>query len=62
VSGPQRTTPITTIEKTDEQLLLMGTELGFGWTIAIERATGAMASTMVSRDGAFVLFGSCMLP
>jgi hypothetical protein len=62
VSGPQRTTPIKDIEKTDDQLLLMGTELGFGWTIAVERATGAMSSTMVNRDGAFALFGTCMLP
>jgi hypothetical protein len=62
VSGPQRTTPIKSIETTDQQLLLMGTELGMGWTIAIERETGAMSATMVSRDGAFVLFGNCMSP
>lgn len=62
VAGPQRTTAIKTIEKSDEQLLLMGTELGFGWTIAIERTTGAMAATMVGRDGAFALFGACVLP
>jgi hypothetical protein len=62
VAGPQRATAIKTVEKTDEQLLLNGTELGLGWTLAIDRETGTMSATMVDRDAAHVLFGSCTVP
>jgi hypothetical protein len=62
IAGPQRTTAIKTIEKTDGQLLLTGTELGLSWTLAIARDTGAMSATMVDRDAAHVLFGSCTVP
>src|SRR5262245_29594486 len=62
IAGPQRSTPIKTIETTDEQLLLNGTELGLGWTLAIDRKTGAMTATMVDADAAHVLFGSCTVP
>jgi hypothetical protein len=59
VSGPQRTSPVQFMEKSDKQLLLQGTELGYAWTIALDQATGKMMITLVDRDGAFVLFGSC---
>src|SRR5690349_14668066 len=37
ITGPQRTTPILSIEKSAEsgQLLLQGKELGYGWTLAL---------------------------
>lgn len=47
-------------EKNDKQLLLQGTELDFGWTIVVDQDDGAMAVTLTSRTGAYVLFGSCM--
>jgi hypothetical protein len=59
VSGPQRTSPVQFMEKNEKQLLLQGTELGYAWTIALDQATGKMMITLVDRDGAFVLFGSC---
>ena len=61
IAGPKRTTPIAFMEKNDEsgQMLLQGTETGFGWTMAIDTKAGTMAATLVNRDGAFVLFGSC---
>ena len=34
--------------------------MGYGWTIAIETATGAMTLSLVNREGAFVLFGRCV--
>jgi len=46
-------------EKTDAQLLLQGTELGLGWTIALDQASGKISVTLVDREGAFVLFGAC---
>jgi hypothetical protein len=50
---------IKLVETTDEQIVLQGTELGMGWTMALDRASGDMAITLVSREGAFVFFGSC---
>jgi hypothetical protein len=59
VAGTQRTTPIASFEKRNENVLLQGTESDFGWTMAIDTKAGTMAATLVNRDGAFVLFGSC---
>jgi hypothetical protein len=62
VAGPERTTPIQFIESNPDspQMLLQGTETGFGWTLALDTKAGTMAGTLVNREGAFVLFGSCM--
>ena len=59
IVGPKRTTPIQLMEKGDNQLLLQGTELGFGWSLALNSADGTMAGTILNRDGVVVLFGSC---
>jgi hypothetical protein len=59
VEGPKRTTAIAHMEKSEDQILLQGNELGFGWTIALDQENGDMVVTLVNRDGAFVLFGSC---
>jgi hypothetical protein len=62
VIGPKRTSTIQFVEKTDDQLLLLGTELGYGWTLVLDQETGKMSLTLVNRDGAFVLFGACTVP
>jgi len=59
VIGPKRTSPVRLIEGNERQLLLQGTELGFAWSIALDKDTGQMSGTLVDRDGAFVLFGAC---
>jgi hypothetical protein len=59
VSGPHRTSSVQFMEKGEKQLLLQGTELGYAWTIALDQESGKMMITLVDRDGAFVLFGSC---
>jgi len=59
VNGPQRASPVLHMEKNDQQVLLQGSELGYAWTIAIDQATGKMVVTLVDREGAFVLSGSC---
>jgi hypothetical protein len=60
--GPHRKAPIELIEKTDTQILLQGTELGYAWTIVLDAATGEMATTLANRDGVFVIFGACTVP
>jgi hypothetical protein len=59
IGGAHRTTPIVRMEKQADSLLLQGSEIGYGWTVAVDMKAGTMAATMVNRDGAFVLFGSC---
>jgi hypothetical protein len=44
VIGPKRTSLIQSIDKSETQLLLQGTELGYGWTIALDQASGKIAA------------------
>ena len=57
--GPQKTSPIVSIERSPEQILLQGTELGYAWSIALDQEDGSMAASLVGRNGIFVLFGQC---
>jgi hypothetical protein len=59
IVGPQRTSPIRLMEKGESQILLMGTELGFGWTMVLDQDSGELSTTLSDRDGTLVLFGSC---
>jgi len=57
--GPHRTSPIKVTEKSEAQLLLMGTELGYGWTVVLDPESGEMTVSMTNAAGSFVFFGSC---
>jgi len=59
IVGPQRTTAIRFIESAESQILLQGTELGFAWTVALDKQDGTMTLTLVNREDAYVLFGAC---
>ena len=59
IIGPKRTSPINAMEKDPQQILLQGTELGLAWSMALNADNGKMVATFSSRDGAYVLFGSC---
>lgn len=59
ITGPRQVTPIKYMEKNERQILLQGTELGFGWTLALDLQDGAMTVTFADRTGAVVLSGSC---
>jgi hypothetical protein len=59
IVGPKQTTPILFMDKSDDQLLLQGTEFGYGWTLVLDQESGTMSATLVNREGAVVLFGSC---
>ena len=59
VGGPKRSTAIAFMDKGEDQITLQGNELGFGWTIALGQDDGDIVATLVNRDGAFLLFGSC---
>jgi len=59
IIGPKRTTPIVSIERSPGQMLLQGTELGLGWTVALDTASGRISATLVNREVAFAMFGAC---
>lgn len=59
IAGPKRTTPIRHMDKSEAQLLLQGSEDKFGWTLALDQASGGMTITIAHAGGAFVLFGNC---
>lgn len=58
VVGPKRSSPILFMDKSENQVLLQGNELGFGWTLALD-AQGKMTATLADGGGVFVMFGSC---
>jgi hypothetical protein len=57
--GPKRTAPIVSIERSEQQILLQGTELGSAWTIALDQNSGEISGSLVNREEVFVIFGSC---
>ena len=62
IAGPRRTTQIRSIDKSGDQVLLQGTDLGYAWSIAIDKSDGSMSLTLVNHDDAFVVFGNCTPP
>jgi hypothetical protein len=59
--GKQETTAIERVEHDGNRLMLQGIDEGRGWTLAIGEGTGRMTITISETDGAFVLFGACMI-
>jgi hypothetical protein len=60
VIGPKRTSAMLLVEKNEHQILLQGTELGYGWTIVLDQVEGKMSVTLAHRDRVVVIFGACM--
>lgn len=61
ITGPERTTAIVSMEKSENQLLMQGSELGYGWAFAIAQNSGYFSAALTNIDGTFLLFGSCTL-
>jgi hypothetical protein len=59
VVGPKRSSAIESVTADDTQLLLQGIELGHAWSMSLNHQTGKMILSLVGKDVAFVLFGSC---
>lgn len=59
ISGPRQSSAILFVDKSDERLLLQGTDLGYGWTLVLDPDSGKLTATLVDAEGVFVLFGSC---
>jgi hypothetical protein len=59
IAGPERTSKIRSLDKDDDQIVLQGYEIGLGWTLALDRATGNMRITFARWDATFIVFGAC---
>ena len=59
ISGPIRATPIVSMNKSQSQILLQGTELGYAWTVVLDTDDGEITLTLANRHDALVLFGDC---
>ncbi len=59
VIGPNTTSEILLLDKSDKQLLLQGREAGFGWTIVVDQESGELTLSLTNRNGVYVLYGAC---
>jgi hypothetical protein len=59
IAGTQRTTAIRLMDNDPTQILLQGTELGYAWTLALDKRLGSMTITLVNHEDTLVLFGDC---
>ena len=59
VTGTNRATPIRLMEKGEKHILMQGTEMELGWTMAVNSVDGTMTASMVDDGGAIVMFGAC---
>ena len=59
VAGTSRTTPIVSMDKDERQVLLQGSEPGYGWSLAIDRTSGRFVASLTNAQGAFVMLGAC---
>ncbi|WP_228976744.1 hypothetical protein [Paraburkholderia gardini] len=59
ITGPARTTPMLTVNKEPNQVVIEGMEMGYGWTLALDSGDGSMTLMIVNSEDAIVLFGNC---
>jgi hypothetical protein len=57
-----RTSPITSVQRANGQLMIQGMQNERVWGAVIDEASGRMSATAGESDGAFVLIGSCVAP
>ena len=54
-----RTVKITSVSRDGGRLMIYGSEIGGSWSAAVVEDSGYMTSAVLSRDGGFLMFGSC---
>jgi len=62
IAGPIRTTQIRFLDNSADQILMQGTELGYAWTVVIDKSDGTLSMTLVNRDDTYTVFGYCTPP
>jgi len=57
--GEKSSSPIASMEASETQLLLQGTEQGYGWAMALNLESGDFSASLTNTDGSFLMFGTC---
>ncbi len=60
LNGPERVSEIGVQQIHEGRLILQGVQGGYGWSVAISQATGAMSLTIADDGVGAVVFGTCM--
>jgi len=58
-SGLKQDSPIRHSESTGSQLVVQGVENGHGWSMAINRENGRMATVLSGELVSYMIFGTC---
>ena len=58
-SGHKEVSPVKTMERSKDHLILQGVEEGHGWDMAINAKTGEMRASMVGEALSLLLSGTC---
>lgn len=59
IIGPVHTTPMLSVNKDPNQVVIEGMEMGYGWTLVLDSGDGSMTLMIVNSQDAIVLFGNC---
>ncbi len=59
IAGPKRTTQIRYLDNSADQILMQGTELGYAWTVVIDKTDGTLSMSLLNRDDTYTVFGYC---
>jgi hypothetical protein len=57
--GAKSNSPIVAMESSETQVLLQGKEGEYGWSFALDQASGHFSASLTDTGGSFLLFGSC---
>jgi hypothetical protein len=57
-----RTSPIRSVEIDPAVVVVQGSQNGRGWSMVIDRASGALSGTIADAEGAIVVGGTCAVP
>lgn len=57
--GPERNSTIASVEQNADAVLLQGAEIGYGWTLGINKEGGDFSGSITNFEGSFLLFGYC---
>lgn len=58
-SGHKAVSPVKSIERSGNHLVMQGVENSHGWDIAIDTGTGRMSGAGVGGEVSFLVFGPC---
>jgi hypothetical protein len=54
-----RSSPIHSVDMDEAVVVVQGSQNGRGWSMVIDRASGALNGTIADAEGAFVVAGTC---